>query len=70
MQPGDLLTIFNDSSRKEVIWSGEVRFVETKKPYPDPDVRQDGIALELWRDMFERKRPAELATDNPKKISF
>lgn len=68
IQSGDVLTVFNDSSKKDIVWSGEVDLVKTELPYPEPNTRQNGMSLEEWRDMFSQKYPAELKTQAPKKI--
>ena len=59
LKDGDLLTVFNDASRKSILWEGEIRIAPIKgAAWPDAYDCQEGETLEKWHDMFNEQRPA------------
>ena len=75
VESGDLLTVFNDASKKQVLWQGEVNleYEQNYRPYPmNPAYGQqevlgywvhglqDGMPPETWARMFFEEKPATL----------
>jgi len=61
LKKGDLLSVFNDNSKKKTIFNAEVDFKMVKKPpfYLEKPI-QKNISRRKWRDMFLKGKPAQL----------
>jgi len=81
LENGDLLTVFNDASKKDVLWQGEVKleYENKKRPHPlNPEYKkqevfgrwvnglQENADPEKWAQMFLDEKPAKLIKNNPK----
>ena len=66
LEKGDMLTVFNDASRKEVLWQGEIEFDHTT--LNGAGIQKGFEEQGDWIRMFMREYPAELvrAADVPK----
>lgn len=58
LENGDLLTIFNDKARKDVLWHGKVKFVGEMANYSRGT--QEGFSEESWENLFDQEKPATL----------
>jgi hypothetical protein len=62
LKKGDFLRVFNDASKKEVIFEGKINLVYT---YKNKKTRfnhgyQKGVDPAVWARMFYQEKPAEL----------
>lgn len=66
LEKGDLLTVFNDASKKQVLWHGQIDFDHTT--LNGAGIQKGFEEQGDWIRMFMRKYPAELvrAADVPK----
>jgi len=63
LQKGDFIRVFNDASKKEVIFEGKIDMTYRKngKPYPlNHGYYQKGQDPAAWEKMFQDGKPAEL----------
>jgi hypothetical protein len=81
LEKGDVLRIFNDAARSELLWQGEVDFDYTSEKQRRPligDVQwldkvgtvhglQKGVDKDVWADMFLAEKPAVLVPKRPDK---
>ncbi len=58
LENGDLLTIFNDKARKDVLWHGRVKLVGEMANYCRGT--QEGFSEESWENLFRQEKPATL----------
>ena len=57
LERGDLLTVFNDEARTDILWQGKIDFVRETQLGAG---MQQNIIRKEWIDMFADERPAEL----------
>jgi len=81
LEKGDVLRVFNDAARSELLWQGEVDFDYTSEKQRRPfigDVQwldkvgtvhglQKGVDKDVWADMFLAEKPAVLVPKRPDK---
>jgi len=81
LEKGDVLRVFNDAARNELLWQGEVDFDYTSEKQRRPfigDVQwldkvgtvhglQKGVDKDVWADMFLAEKPAVLVPKRPDK---
>lgn len=70
IENGDLLTVFNDHSKGQILWQGEVKLEFQRRSVHNPkfpgkprDISgyvQTGIDPDAWSQMFRDARPAVL----------
>lgn len=78
---GDILTVFNDKARKDVLWEGKVKLeFETQKQAAlfNPNYKQqavfgfwvhglqEGMDAKQWAKMFFDEKPARVTRKSPK----
>ncbi|MDP2207096.1 MAG: hypothetical protein Q8K65_12415 [Alphaproteobacteria bacterium] len=81
LEKGDVLRIFNDAARTELLWQGEVDFDHNSEKQHRPLIGevqwldkvgtvhglQKGVDKDVWADMFLAEKPAVLVPKRPDK---
>lgn len=81
LEKGDVLRIFNDAARTELLWQGTVDFDHDSEKQRRPLIGevqwldkvgtvhglQKGVDKDLWADMFLAEKPAVLVPKRPDK---
>lgn len=83
LEKGDVLRVFNDAARRELLWQGTVDFDHDSEKQPRPLIGevqwldkvgtvhglQKGIDKNDWADMFLAEKPAVLVPRRPDKYT-
>jgi hypothetical protein len=81
LEKGDVLRIFNDAARSELLWQGEIDFDHNSEKQHRPLIGavqwldkvgtvhglQKGVDKDVWADMFLAEKPAVLVPKRPDK---